>query len=242
MNKNGLTMADSSRFVESVVGAKKLGFDPHLIVEKVSNLMNLEIDQTGLQERVESLNEKVEDLKQNCSNLQQEELVHSYRISIYRELEKMGMGIKQLKLLWHTVAEIATANNISEDKATEKFFSDVREQYDDKLGFEVRLENLKSEVKKNELMQFNLSSLTATFNWVILQQLDYIQQASSFVEFSPLVKAAKGQKVPKNHLKAAVIKAIEILITSDSTDRSASLLKGTKDVLIKDIQESGGVV
>ena len=242
MNKNGLTMADSSRFVESVVGAKKFSFDPRLIVEKVSNLMHLEIDQIGLQERVKSLNEKVEVLKQNCSNLEQEELVHSYRISIYRELEKMGMGIKQLKLLRHTVAEIATANNISEDKATEKFFSDVREQYDDKLGFEVRLENLKSEVKKNELMQFNLSSLTAMFNWVILQQLDYIQQASSFVEFGPLVKAAKGQKVPKNHLKAAVIKAIDILITSDSTDRSASLLKGTKDVLIKDIQESGGIV
>ena len=47
MKNNGVTMSDYSRFVEAVDGAKKLGFDPHLIVEKVSNLMKLEIDQKG---------------------------------------------------------------------------------------------------------------------------------------------------------------------------------------------------
>ena len=85
--------------------------------------MNLEIEQKGLEERVKSLNEKVEALKLKCSDLEQEELAHNYSISIYGELEKVGMGIKQLKILLNTVREIATANKISEDKATEKFFS-----------------------------------------------------------------------------------------------------------------------
>jgi hypothetical protein len=187
------------------------------------------------------LNKKVSDLKLNCSNLVHEQLVRSYRLSIYRDLELMGMGIKELKLLWHTVAEIAIANNISQDKATEKFFSDVQQQYDDKLGFEVKLQNLKSEVQKNEQMQLNLSALTAMLNSIMLMEFDQIQQVSGFVEFGPLVKAAKGQKVPKNQLKNAVIKAIDILITSDSTDRSTSLLKTTKSVLLNDIQKSGGV-
>ena len=48
MEKNGVTMTDNSRFVEAVDGAKKLGFDPDLIVGKVSNLRKLEIDQKDL--------------------------------------------------------------------------------------------------------------------------------------------------------------------------------------------------
>ena len=108
-------MTDSSRFVGAVVGAKNLGFDPGLIVEKVSNLMKLEIDQKGLEERVKSLNENVQALQLNWSKLEQEELSHSYSISIYRELEKMGMGIKQLKRLLNTVRDCYC-----------EFFSDVK--------------------------------------------------------------------------------------------------------------------
>ena len=240
LKNNGVAMTDNSRFVGAVVGAKKLGFDPHLIVEKVSNLMDLERDQKGLEERVKSLNEKVEALKLNCSKLEQEELSHSYSISIYRELEMMGMGIKHLKLLRHTIAEIATANNISQDKATEKFLSDVQKQYDDKLGFELELQNLKSEVQKSERTQLELNNKAAALNSIILQQFDHIQQVAGFVEFGPLVKAANGQKVPKNHLKAAVMKAIDILISSDSNenDLSTKPLKTSNRLLMNEIERN----
>ena len=50
----------------------------------------------------------------------------------------MGMGIKELKLVWNTTKEIAAVNNISADKASEKFFSDVIHQYDDKLALKVK--------------------------------------------------------------------------------------------------------
>ena len=51
--------------------------------------------------------------------------------------------------------------------------------------------------------------------------------------------AAKGQKVPKNQLKNAVIKALDILIGSDPTDRSVGTLNMTKSILQNDIRESG---
>ena len=47
-------------------------------------------------------------------------------------------------------------NNISGDEASQKFFSDVRHQYDDKLGFEGKIQNLKSEIQKNEVVQCSL--------------------------------------------------------------------------------------
>ncbi len=238
MKNSEVTMDDNSRFVEAVIGAKKLGFDPNIIVQKVSNLMNLEIEHKGLEEGVKSLKENVETLKLKCSDLEQEQLAHNYRISIYQELEKMGMGIKQLKLLLHTVTEIATANKISEDKATEKFFSDVQKHYDDKLGFEVELQNLKSEVEKSEHMQLELTNKTAALNSSILKQTDEIQQVSGIVEFLPLVKGTIGLKVPKNHLKAAVIKAIDILIKTHSTGPSTLRLIESMDFLKKEIEQN----
>jgi hypothetical protein len=122
--------------------------------------------------------------------------------------------------LWNTIKEIVDANNISADKASQKFFSDVTQKYDDKLGFEKEIQNLKSEIQKNELTRFQISGTIALLNSIILNQFDQIQSLSGFVEFGPLVKAAKGQTVPKNELKSAVIKAIDILIKTDPTDHS----------------------
>jgi hypothetical protein len=132
MKENGVTMSDNSKFVGAVVGAEKLGFDAEVVVEKV--LMKLETDQRGLEERVGSLEKKRQFLEQKCSCYEEAELAHAHRISLYEELVKMGMGIKELKLLWHTIAEIAAANTITQDRASQKFFSDVEQQYDDKAS------------------------------------------------------------------------------------------------------------
>jgi hypothetical protein len=239
MKNNGVTMSDNSKFVEAVDGAKKLGFDPHLIVEKVSNLMKLEIDQKGLEERVKSLKKEAEALESKCRNTEQKELSHSYSISIYRELEKMGMGIKQLKFLMNIVTEIATANNISQDKATEKFFSDVQKQYDDKLGFELEVQNLKSEVQKRERMQLELNDKAAALNYIILKQSDQIQQVSGFVEFVPLIRAANGQHVPSNELTAALIKVIDVyLMRTDPSRYSTNSLQTSKRALTNEIERN----
>ena len=42
MLKNGVPMPDNSRFVGAVVGARQFGFDPRVIVEKLSNVEKLE--------------------------------------------------------------------------------------------------------------------------------------------------------------------------------------------------------
>jgi hypothetical protein len=117
----------------------------------------------------------------------------------------------------------------------------VRQQYDDKLGFEVRLQTLKSEIQKNEVVQCQLSAITATLNSIILNQYDQIQAVSRFVEFGPLAKAAKGETVPINQLKNAVIKAIDILIRTAPTDRSNNTLNVARLLLQGDIQKSDDI-
>ena len=55
----------------------------------------------------------------------------------------MNFGLKELKLLMSTITEIAQANNIPYDKAVSKFFRDIEEQYDKKLGFENKISEKK---------------------------------------------------------------------------------------------------
>ena len=54
---------------------------------------------------------------------------HRQTLSVYNELEDIGFGLKELKLIWSTINEIAAANNISVHRAVQKFFQDIEEQY-----------------------------------------------------------------------------------------------------------------
>lgn len=79
-------------------------------------------------------------------------------------------------------------------------------------------------------------------NSIVMAQFAQIQNVSRFIEFDPLVKAAKGEVVPINQLKNALIKAIDILISKiDSTDRSTSALKTTRHLLQSDVLDSGDI-
>ena len=69
----------------------------------------------------------------------------------------MGLGLKELKSQCNIIREIAAANNILEEEAIQKFYADVEQQYDAKLGFESRLECLKSEIRKHETAVINQS-------------------------------------------------------------------------------------
>jgi hypothetical protein len=119
-------------------------------------------------------------------------------------LRRWGWGLNNSNFCGIPSQKIATANNISQDKASEKFFSDVQKQYDDKLGFELEL-NLKSEVQKSEHMQLELHDKAVALNSIILKQSDQIQQVSGFAEFVPLIRAANGQRVPKNELTVSQV-------------------------------------
>jgi hypothetical protein len=91
-------------------------------------------------------------------------------------------------------------------------------------------------------IQIQLSTATVMLNSIILAQFDQIQNVSGFIEFGPLVKTAKGEIVPINQLKNALIKAIDILISKiDSTDRSTGALKATRLLLQSDVQDSGDI-
>jgi hypothetical protein len=58
----------------------------------------------------------------------------------------MGFGLKELTLLWQMIGEISDANQISHLEAVPKFFKDIEEQYDSKVGFEKKVDEKRGEL------------------------------------------------------------------------------------------------
>ena len=150
------------------MGVRQLGYDPKSIMAKVSYFEELQWGEEKLKDSINSLAKRKNNLEKECTFLQSDIDVHSLTISRYKELEDMGFGYKVQKLLRHRVREIGFANQMHPDEAVGKFLRDLEEQYDDKLGFESKLNNLKSEIQKNEQMQLQLGLATGMLNSIII--------------------------------------------------------------------------
>jgi hypothetical protein len=134
------------KFAKVVHGISQRGYDVGKVINEFSDLELMRTDYLSYQKSMPILKRKYDDLNQECSTLEQSVKSYNQRLSLYDELRNMGFGLKELKLLRDTINEIAQANNIPADQAQQKFYKDIEEQYDDKLGFELQLNKLRSEI------------------------------------------------------------------------------------------------
>jgi predicted DNA-binding protein YlxM (UPF0122 family) len=131
------------------------------VISEFSNLKNLQYKQRVFTEADTNLGIRVGTLTRTCNDLEQKINFHRQTLSVYNELEAIGFGLKELKLIWSTINEIAAANNISVHLAVQKFFQAIEEQYDDKLGFESKIENSRDEFNRlnQEVNRLRVASL-----------------------------------------------------------------------------------
>ena len=148
LGKNGIPVDDISQLARVVSGIKQYGFNTENVINEFSNLELLKLQCQGYQDSITKLKSQHDALNCDCSFLQQRVSSYNQSLSIYDELEAMGFGLKELKFLWHTVREIAVANNIHLGNAVQKFLRDIAEQYDDKLGLESKVDKLQTEVNR----------------------------------------------------------------------------------------------
>jgi hypothetical protein len=64
------------------------------------------------------------------------------RLGLYDQLESMECGLKELTMLRNIILEISKSNNNNPLFAFKKFCIDIEDQYDAKLGFEKRIEEM----------------------------------------------------------------------------------------------------
>ena len=79
-------------------------------------------------------------------------ILDSYRIKldIVTELERMGFGINELRILFNTLNEIGRENNKNLDEIKIEFFDDLK-CYDETIVSRKKRDRLQSEVKNLEI-------------------------------------------------------------------------------------------
>ena len=82
-------------------------------------------------------------------------MLDSYKIKldIVEELERMGFGINELRILYDTLMEIGRENNINNktfEQIKKEFFDDLK-SYDEILGSRNERDRLQSEIKNLEM-------------------------------------------------------------------------------------------
>ena len=142
LRKYGIPVDDISKFAKAVNGLRQYEYDVGKVISEFSESQSLETRRKMLQDSVRMLQSESNYLSQQCSLAQNTLNSHRSTISALEDLETMGFGVKELKLLWHTINKVAVANNIPLNEARQKFFKDVEEQYDNKLGFESKAQNI----------------------------------------------------------------------------------------------------
>jgi hypothetical protein len=157
LRKYDIPVDDISKFAKAVNGIRQYGYDVGKVISEFLDHESHVTRHQMLEHSVKMLKGELNYLSQQCSFAQNTLNSHIPTISALKELETMGFGVKELKLLWHTINEIAAANNMPLYEAQQKFFKDVEEQYDNKLGFESKVQNLQLEINKLSEQNIRLS-------------------------------------------------------------------------------------
>src|SRR5215831_18731045 len=139
-------LLDISKLVKVVNNIGECGYDTVRVIKEFSELESLKTSRQHLRQDLQSLENRLKELDRLQGTLELRANMHTQLLHKYDLLENMGFGLKELDFLRNTVNEIAVDNNIPAKDAITKFLSDVERHYNNKLGFETKVESLRNEV------------------------------------------------------------------------------------------------
>jgi predicted nucleic acid-binding Zn-ribbon protein len=129
---------------------KYYGYNAYEIVRDYKQLESLRAEKKSIEDIVKSYEDKRDKLFCEIERLKENEEYSKQSVKIISELYHAGFEFEELRQLKNTVGEISEAYNISWYEAGKKFIQDIESQYDSKLGFETKINDLKTEKKKLE--------------------------------------------------------------------------------------------
>jgi hypothetical protein len=141
----GIPFDEIPVFIDCLRGIKNQGYNVDMIVTKSSELLAFSKfidDQNEIKLKI--INE-MNQLKNIKKGLEDQIGIIQLKLTKNQELENIGMGFKELKIIYKTIIELSNANNINPKEAIEKFFNDLNE-YDDIISFKKKVEDLKKDV------------------------------------------------------------------------------------------------
>jgi len=150
-NKQGIKLEQEVKsFVKTLIDFKSYRYDALKILKEYEQIESLRNEIKSLQGIVYSIEKTRVETLEELKKLDERETYSRQALDTLLELSYAGFRAKELKQLKNTVMEIAVSNDISTFSAGKKFFKDIENHYDDKLGFETKINEIKAEMKKLE--------------------------------------------------------------------------------------------
>jgi hypothetical protein len=140
----GISIDNVSTFIHCLNLMKGEGYDINKILRKFAEYENLDNLQQFHQETIEINQTELEKLLKQLKSLQEEVNLNQLKLSKLDQLEKLEIGINELKTLYDKITEIAIEHNIHPKISMEKLLDDL-EDYDYILRFKNNLEKMKQE-------------------------------------------------------------------------------------------------
>jgi hypothetical protein len=161
LEKYGLDIdEDFPKFVKLVESLREYGFNVKEVISEFQDLHSLKLKLEYLQNRVNQLVNQKMSLERDCAILKHMLSVHSQKLSYLNELESMGFGFNNLRLLYNTIREIAAENDISYRVAIQQLFKWIEKQYG---GIKLR-QNIQDQKHKQKQPEYiKPDNLTTTY-------------------------------------------------------------------------------
>jgi hypothetical protein len=188
------------------------GYNVQNVVKEFSNLQLLKSQIKAYNEQLPIVKQQYKRLNEECIFRQETLNSWNHTISTCSELFDMRFGLKELRLLRHTITEIAIANKIPTDEATTKFFKDIYKQYDDKLGFESEIDKLRSEISKLNQEEARLRSQMMTLPLVSPSLIRLLQKGVNEQDIVDVAELLENSDGTSNDNKRITMREIRSLI------------------------------
>ena len=150
LSEHGLLIEQEfGAFANAIDDFKQYSFDVTKLLTEYTRINSLTNELELIQSQVDQITATRDNLRNDVYSLNERANYNRQTIDTFNELQNNGIGLKELKQLSYTIMESALANDMRVEDSVKKFFADLDKHYD-KLGFEKKVEELKSQVKDIE--------------------------------------------------------------------------------------------
>jgi prefoldin subunit 5 len=122
-------------------------------VAKFDEMKKFDRERVARKNELDVMERKLASIRKEYYSIQNLNSSYSQKIDVLKKFDDDGIDLTEF---YDTIMRISTSNGLPFYLAFHKFFQDISEQYDMKLGFESQIESLKSEI---ESLNFKLGKL-----------------------------------------------------------------------------------
>ena len=179
-----ISINDISQFSQCLSTLKSQGYDVSKILKKFTEFQKID-DLQAFQQTTTDINQaNLEKLTREENQLHEQINTHRLKLSQIEQLESMGFGLKEFKIIYNKINEIADQHYFDYGLTVEKFLNDL-DNYDDYLTLKDKVEVLKQEFsrlntqisdqRKNIYAQQNIGSVLQNLLTMGLSETDVLE-------------------------------------------------------------------